>query len=488
MRLFKHLFLIFSLYLILANSLPQQIFNGIHESHTPDIVITPKNQGEDDSVLLLRVGAAQYKKDSIEDVEVADLVSHLLSTQPLSQNSRSALPSVDPFDKPQANLLITIEGAGEDTVDPQTVEGAQKLKLKKSASPFEIASFLETISTGATPDVHGVTARRASPLVDTTSASLLVNFADVLSQTSDGNSLSLSLSSSSLSASPLAPHDSEPHANSGLLSFNTSTMEVNGHGKCSSHFKQKKEQLVSLLAKLPYVSVLGNSFTISLPDTAPALFELNKEEDLMFAMEISLSELLAEKLEKAEDLKSLVNDEYPDSLAITYVSLRKLGHSKQEKRNVARAFLLKHVNNLIQRINTTYSDRLSSQVLLVGSHRSCPFVSLAQKLPSYIDKKQLPYVFTKDSEYEKVCRELTDALETTDYDVHCLHQHVSHLRKRQVEPVVSDNLLFFQSIFWGVIGWILAILLIVNAMASINGGKDSLLYRSSVQSRHPHAQ
>jgi hypothetical protein len=487
MRLYKHLFLLISLYLIFVNSLPQQILNGFHESHTPDIVIVPKNAQDDDSLLLLRAGEAQYKKDTIEDVEVADLVSHLLSTQPLSQHSRSALPPIDPFDKPQANLLITVDGAGEDTVDAKTVEGAQKLKLKKTSSPFEIASFLETISTGATPDVHGVTARRASPLADTASASLLLNFADVLSQSTDGNSLSLSLSSSSLSAS-LAPHVHESQANSGFLSFNTTTMEVKGHGKCSSHFRQKKEQLVNVLAKLPYVSLIGNSFTISLPDTAPVVYELNKEEDLMFAMELSLSELLAEKLEKAEDLKMLVNDEYPDSLAITYTSLRKLKHSKQEKQTVARAFLLNHVNNLIQRINTIYSGRLSSQVLLVGSPRSCPFASLAQQLPSYIEKRQLPYVFTKDSEYERVCRELTDALANTEYEVQCLHQHVSHLRKRQVEPVVSDNLLFFQSIFWGVIGWILAILLIVNAMASINGGKDSLLYRSSVQSRHPHSQ
>jgi len=290
----------------------------------------------------------------------------------------------------------------------------------------------------------------------------------------------------------LAPHVPEPHSNSALLSFNTDALEVEGHGKCSCHFKEKKEQLLNLLAKLPYVSFLpsGNSFTVSLPDATPVLFELNKNADLLFAMEIGLSQLLAEKLESSEELQLLVRDEYPDSLAVVFSSLRKLRASKQSKQDVARTFLLTHINRLVEQLNKTYSQQLSSQVLLVGSPRPCPFASLAQSLPTYVDKKSLPYVYTKDEDYENVCRNLTSALENTQYEVHCLHAQLSHLRTRQVNSTDAgeDNLLFFQSIFWGVIGWIVAIYLIVYAMASINSGKDTMLYRSSVQSRHPHSQ
>jgi len=311
-----------------------------------------------------------------------------------------------------------------------------------------------------------------------------------LSQTTDGKSLSLSLSSSGLSASTLAPHAADPHFNSALLSFNSTAQKVEGHGKCASHFAQKKEQLISLFGKLPFVSQVGqeNSFIITVPNTEGVIFDLNKQEDLVFAMEVSLSELLAERLEKAEDLKLLVGDEYPDSLAIVFTSLKKLKSSTPDKQNVARAFLLNHINGLIERINNTYSQRLSSQVLLLGSPRPCPYAGLSKQLPSYIEKKNLPYVFTKESDYEKVCGELTSALGNSEFEVHCLREHVSHLRKRQSNNEDPNTLLYFQTIFWGLIGWILTIYLIVNAMASINGGKDSLLYRSSVSSRHPHAQ
>jgi hypothetical protein len=352
-----------------------------------------------------------------------------------------------------------------------------------------MASFLETVSTGASPAVHGVSARRASPLVTTASASLLVNFADVLSQSTDGKSLSLSVSSSLLSASTLAPHVPEPHSNSALLSFNDTALEVEGHGKCSSYFKQNKEQLLNLLAKLPYVSYYSTekSFLISLPDAEPVLFELNKKADLLFGIELGLSQLLAERLEKSEELQVLVGDEYPDSLALVFTSLKSF-HSNAAKQQVARTFLMDHITNLVQQINKTYSHRLSSQVLLTGSPRPCPFAKLAQKLPAYIEKKELPYVYTKESDYQNVCRELTRSLENTDYEVHCLHQHLSHLRTRQTATSNPDDLLFFQSILWGTIGWIISIYLIVAAMATINGGKDSLLYRSSVGSRHPHSQ
>jgi len=385
---------------------------------------------------------------------------------------------------------VAVEGAGEETVDSKHFDGAQKLKLKKTFYPSDMESFLETVSTGATPDVHGVYARRAHHPAAGSSASLLVNFADVLSHSTDGQSLSLSLSFSPLSASALAPHVPEPHSNSALLSFNTTAQRVDGHGKCSSHFRQKKQQLLTLLAKLPYVSYSSslNHFTISLPDATPAIFDLNKQADLSFAMELASSQLLAERLENSEDLQLLVRDEYPDSFALVFTSLKTFRASNQAKQEVARTFLMTHINSLIEQLNKTYSQRLSSQVLLSGSPRRCPFASLAQSLPAYINLKDLPYVYTSAADYEQVCRDLKASLNSSELDVLCLHQQLSHLRTRQTNDPSYDNLLFFQSIFWGIIGWIITIYLIVYAMASINGGKDTMLYRSSVQSRHPHSQ
>jgi len=276
------------------------------------------------------------------------------------------------------------------------------------------------------------------------------------------------------------------------LFFNSTNQEIEGHGKISSLFKQKKADLLALLANLPYVSHFANenSFIITLPDSVPVLFELNNQADLLFAIELGMGQLLAEKIEKAEDLKLLVGDQYPDSFAVVFSSLRTLRQSDQYKQDTARTFLMIQVNNLIERVSKSYNHRLSSQVLLLGSPRSCPFAQLSKLLPAQINKDELPYVFVSEKNYERDCQDLTQALEATDFEVHCLHPHLSHLRIRQVSgnDNSDNNLLLFQSIFWGTIGWIITIILIVYAMSGINGGKDTMLYRSSVQSRHAHAQ
>eukprot|EP01103_Thecamoeba_quadrilineata_P019200 TRINITY_DN7672_c0_g1_i1.p1 TRINITY_DN7672_c0_g1~~TRINITY_DN7672_c0_g1_i1.p1 ORF type:complete len:505 (+),score=99.42 TRINITY_DN7672_c0_g1_i1:92-1606(+) len=501
----KHitLLLLFSIYLVLVHSVSPQIAHGLYEGRSSDIIISPKTLVEDDSFMILNIGESRYQKDTIEDVEVADLVSHFLGTQPLSQNSRSALPPLDPFTKPRANLLITIEALGDETVS--SLPSGQKLKLKKTVYPASISSVLNTLATGETPSLHGIVADSWKNGGETVQAhsengqTMLSNYADLLSQSYDGRSLTLSVSLDARAAHAFAAHKQTLSArrywNNARVTYDQTSKTAGDrtNGLLSTEFDLSRESLVEALKSVPFVQVVEDKVIVTLPNQQSVEFSLNAKEDAELLMELGLSQGFVEKLKMSPTLEALTTDEFPDSYAVIFKSLESVQDSyspDSDQVRVARALIQAQAANIAEQLNNLYSNRLASETVFLGSSAQSSYASLRERLPAHlVSKESFPHVFTSHEAHEETCQTLKFALADSDFEVHCARD-ARHLFTRQaVNGDDDDNmdLMYFQSILWGILIWLIAVYLIVQAMAGINGGKDTMLYRSTTRS-HQHAQ
>eukprot|EP01101_Sappina_pedata_P003549 TRINITY_DN1427_c0_g1_i1.p1 TRINITY_DN1427_c0_g1~~TRINITY_DN1427_c0_g1_i1.p1 ORF type:complete len:523 (-),score=284.04 TRINITY_DN1427_c0_g1_i1:117-1685(-) len=373
-----------------ADTIPNGYFNGRSANH----VVAPRNVEtlkSDSAIVLKNVG--HFGGAQINDTEIADLISHFMSAGALNgAANRSQYPAVDVFAPAKANLLISVDYLGADS-NSELANIGQVVSINKTAYPMSPISYLTTIATGVTPSVHGIVSsfwREFDEIIKAYTAegqSLIGNFADFLSQNTQGKSAVVSISANNQQAIALCSHQlnvaREPTSNNFCYTWDAASNKVKAISAPSEKLSllskaqiwtaltQQDSTLAKILASagISVADIKTNVARLSLKsEGAVSEFDLNTEEDLSFAVELSMIADLIARL-RLGAYKSLIKDSAPDHFAVAISTLRTIA-LKFGEQSAHFAVAIKSVDALskalIQEIETAYEDKAAVEVIFMG--------------------------------------------------------------------------------------------------------------------------
>eukprot|EP01112_Ceratiomyxa_fruticulosa_P014199 TRINITY_DN4049_c0_g3_i1.p1 TRINITY_DN4049_c0_g3~~TRINITY_DN4049_c0_g3_i1.p1 ORF type:complete len:528 (+),score=127.32 TRINITY_DN4049_c0_g3_i1:1403-2986(+) len=408
-----------------------------------DIIIHPKEHTRDDSmIVLIGESFSTTSLEKIEDINVAPLISHTMGLMAMGTSSnKQGFPQVSLFDYPKVNLLFTVDGVGSDFLsqNPSTASFKDKITLPLFTSTFPASTLtsLTSISTGTSPSEHGIVGdswitydnKNVAPHSSFETSSVSANFADVLSQISQGKSLTLSGSANPNMAATFAPHNiikqSFPTANTFTCTLSNS---------CVSEGELTDEKVRKAVTEQSFLAFIGVSSLYN-EDGTP-IFDLDsKNVDNTLVSELYLLYSLSNGISKDESLVTLVNDEVPDSITFTFSSLRALAQkygTTSAKYILAVQLVESAISNTISQISSVYNGRTISEVIFLDPAVNTPdsqnikntvlgIVEAGLQVRELYDI-HYPRVYLEPSlsmqDHETICALLRDVLQFFA-DVHC---------------------------------------------------------------------
>eukprot|EP01120_Amphizonella_sp_Union-15-10_P012499 TRINITY_DN556_c0_g1_i4.p1 TRINITY_DN556_c0_g1~~TRINITY_DN556_c0_g1_i4.p1 ORF type:complete len:376 (-),score=67.04 TRINITY_DN556_c0_g1_i4:98-1225(-) len=173
-----------------------------------------------------------------------------------------------------------------------------------------------------------------------------------------------------------------------------------------------------------------------------ATFDLNKEEEFAFFAEI-LSAVSSIKIltDNARSYSSLVRDKFPDAYVIVIENLQKI---EESRRAVALELVKGMTQSLMVHLGTVYKQRASGLVVSTGTYTPSP--------------KETSQNFERFRTTRTVFDEAPTASNETVY----------------------EDAGIFQICLWSTVALIIVVISIIYLLATIDVGKDTLLYRNSL--------
>jgi len=400
------------------------------------------------------------------------------------------------------------------------------MKVVDESYPSSSVSLSTTIATGKYPSQHGIVSgiwknKDGSEVsaFSPSSGSKRANIADILFQTFDGNSLTVSASSDKLhsSAHCVNPALSSDHPNSFCISYTQGTGFVSSP---SSVLSSSTDSLISSLstthlfssshASLSY-SPQSNTVSVTYPinnQDHTVTFHLNNQEDLLFFSELMYADKLSGMI--SSSLSSLVNDDYPDSFTFTLASptkiLEKYGRSSSEF--LCSLYLVDAaVGKIVSQMSSLYPGRSVVEIVLLGSHPSSRLSidtrtvssQLNRLLPRQTDVTHYyPNLYVDSdntnsngvNDISTICRVLAIEMEQSGVDVFCPSYSDSSLLSTteflSLHPLATTTttttnsttirIANYQITLWISITLVLTVLAAVYSLAFMNFKKDTLLY------------
>jgi hypothetical protein len=535
MRLLVLLFLCSFLAIFAADD----VENGFFHGRSGDIIVGPI-EDPDNSFLLLNNNPEQYNAPEIEDVAVADLISHFVSFIPLNaQTDRRPFPQTNIFTKPKASLVFAVDGVGGSTLDSfeslKVLQKSEKIKIKPTFGPYNTISLLTTLISGSAPSQHGIIANKwmeqGSKIIqafeNSVSQPLVANFPSILSQSSEGQSLVMSFSSNPQFAAALGTHYAlfaqQPdwhnyiyHATEDLQYLEGTTPSTIAEiatflslaKKFVPNFSSLKSDSINVEFD-PATSVVTVTF-----DSKTARFSLQEKADLTLFFELELVHRVSSRLEKNNFFKELTQDNFADYFAFSFAGLKtildKYGKNSPQF-NAAVRLLDQELSKFMDSFNALYEGKIVSQTILLAPQQSISRLSnealaLIRATVHEAAVSLLPHIYLGPHFSSQQIEEICNALKSVIPQVYCnlvatallpSNRTITHFPRSLEDEVplyagyqatyTEDDLANFHIILWLGITLVIALFLMSYGIAGMNSGKDSLLYRSShSQSRHHH--
>jgi len=508
------LVLLLSLFFFLAvSSHANVVSNGYFNGRSAKHVVAPKNVEnlKSDSFLVLKSTNA-YKASTIKDTDVADLLSHIMSTGALNgvsgDHDRSAYPAVDVFAPAQANLFVTVDYLGAESAQSELKSVGQSIEVTKTSYPMSPISFLTTLATGTTPAVHGIVSSFWKEFDDVYTAyssegqSMIGNFADFLSQNTQGKSAVISISADEQQSIALCSHQlnvaREPLSNNFCYTWDSTSNNVKSISSPSEKLSlltrqqiwlaltQKDSTLNKILASAGISVVVAGDVTrsrLSLVSNGVASeFELSTQEDVAFSAEISMVADLIARL-RLGAYNSLIQDSAQDHFSVAISTLRTVAVKYGEDSThfaVAVKAVDAVIKTLIQEIEKAYNNKVITEVVFMGKQT----LELPSSLKTIVEAHYLPQIvpFSTKTEEEAV-QAVEKALENTQFEV--VEQDVSEITyfraKRAAESsspidlltITPSQLASFQICLWIPILLTIIVLAITITMISMGSSATS---------------
>jgi hypothetical protein len=536
-----------------SGSIPQDVKEGFSRGRSGAVLFKPTSSKGADTGAIFLDKSGHFFNDLPEQPSVydfADIVGNSLGLQPLSaevhrtanflQTSAQASSHSSLFTKAPATLLINLVSVGQETVNKLDLPNlrasspntwfdntpsalAVKRGLTYSAYPQNSLAITASLVTGKAPSSHGVVASRwksSDRTVDaysnSQSASQTANLADLLSQTFDGKSMILSVSSDWQQAAlnSLNPNLRTSHPASTL------SMKDQGFEGDATFSKTQQQLLAELQGTESFFHNLAGPVTattehdlvrVSFPTTwgngqETATFDLQSPADYTFLAEVQYIYSLPRRLESMTLL-----DNSPDLYTLTVASVtglvEKYGRDSQEVRaalNLLDAALPKIVNRFSALYETSaVPSAMISEIVLLGSHPSSLQTADTREILEAIDhvmptqegiKEFFPSLYLENSQAIRLCESGSEALSLAvkpfGYSVYCPWEAVAKKSLASFQPmslfalaantsnstVTSNDVQRYQIVLWMSIIMSFALFWIILTTASMSFKKDTLLY------------
>eukprot|EP01102_Stenamoeba_stenopodia_P003486 TRINITY_DN1353_c0_g1_i1.p1 TRINITY_DN1353_c0_g1~~TRINITY_DN1353_c0_g1_i1.p1 ORF type:complete len:526 (+),score=124.88 TRINITY_DN1353_c0_g1_i1:191-1768(+) len=506
--------------LVVAKVVPPTTLNAYYEGRSGDILITPNAENLKNDASLYLYNAAPYNSKEIADSSIAELISHLMGTTPLSANTnRAAFPKTDFFKKPKANLLVVVDS--NDASFEKTRVGS-RIEVTPSSLTSDKISSLATIATGSTPSAHGIVGRtwmNLAGVVETAYVAnaqpAIVSYADIISQTFEGVSLTVSISGDFQMASALAAHKSTLHSKPSWNNFayfwDSRTQSVESLSVAGRLGQFSRNTVVD---GLRHLEENGFTFTqqgeevVIRSSSGSAVFTLSEIEDLRFLVELGMISSLPQHLQSAV-VSHLVADEIPDFFAVSISTLQAIKNKYPvEKYNAAVQLADAVISKIVSQLESAYKSSFVAEVVFLGSSvapLSAEVISTTNLLLEHdlvsekVDEELLPNIYLKSyittSQRNADCAALTRSLADFDVVIYCpertytpmMHHSVRALfesnstnnNTNNTVQLTTDQLTSFQIIFWLIPILGLAVFFSIYAVCTISTGKDTILVVSS---------
>ncbi|KYR00768.1 hypothetical protein DLAC_02811 [Tieghemostelium lacteum] len=492
-----------------------------------DIIIqTPKDSS---SKLFLKGNVYNGNSlTSIQDVEVSNLISHVMGLLPLNnqQKDRSSFPNVSIFNKPKLSLQFNLASISEESIKDDLTFLQNGISIEKTFYPMDSISELATIATGVTPDVHGIVAsewfangQQKVQAYGKKSQSQSANVADLLSQSFGGKSLILSSSYCKKFTAAMALHQSLSSKNSyGFYSNKGITIE--NLSQQSSHLSEmiltpgQVETIIYSKAFKEFVlpsdtwSLSLNSGIIQITEDNGKTFYFNLDSDTDRAL---LTELVmvfhtVQTLQKSEHFHKLALDAVPDMLTFSFTGHKQIGvsHQNPEIQRLALTMINNAMKSTYESLSTVYGGKVACSVVALApaaSHKEY-IDRIEQALDNGVSvplSESFPHVYLPQSQKEsqqEICQKVQNAIQ--ELKVHCIESHTyskvlvnadanttsssSYNSQEALEASADTNqVAAFQIFLFFPILWVLFILggALLMMKISSDAQKDTLLYRNS---------
>jgi len=503
--------------LAVCAQLPASVNNGFFEGRSGDLLLKP-NTVKDDSYLVFlgdNKVVVPKKELNLPETRVADLLSHLMGTAPLTPNvDRADFPKKGFFNNPKANLMFVLDS---------TMPGSElvlKHKIESEAYPDDSLAALTSILTGATPSQHGIIAeawldREKGDKVTafeswapSQSGSRSATLQDIFGLAFGGRSLTLSFSSKlqmarALSAKPFLLKTSSP--NHGFFWSGKGFDSVYAE---KSEFSANSQQLMEVLTRLQNAPVALNKERTALVvegTEGQTELTLTAEEVMKFAAEVAYSLHLVELLSANDKLSALVSDDVPDFFTIGFSTLKdlqsKYGKASAEMKAVS--VVVNYVmSTVVSKLSALYQGRLLAEAIFLGSNEEVASANQQQLLEKtrstlvsqLADEEHLadyyPSVYLNEElsleQKDEACSFLRQVLDAASVEVFCL-PHPSHFRSLRADSnntgdgTVQNNMETFHIVLWTSIVLILTTFFAAVVMFTIDASKDTMIYNQHSQ-------
>ena len=402
--------------LSLANNIPEFVKRGHFAGRSGNVVVSPQALASDKSPSVLVVD--QYRQhhtfstaeDTIQDINIANLVSHIFQTAPPSNEGnlleidRSAFPVVSLFHPPAANAFVIVEGVDYDILDRyptlSLLKGKKQVEIVPTYYHKDTLSSAETIVTSSPPSVHGITGSswinyaglESMAFYDGGSESHAESFFDSLSMTSP-NSLMVSMSSDYQLASVLGVRvpDYVQKANHATYFWNSqhqtfdvkqgarfANKDLKSNRACilnsfqdSANFLFNYENIIFKFDE-KVMQLHVSSISSHMNDV---VYDMNAEEDFIIFAELHFLETLLNAM-KGEDHAALLKDSAPDAFNLGFAGLNSLKekYGAESPQFIAALHLLDSaLSAFFDSMNSLYFEKLSHQVVFLRTPPAVPY-------------------------------------------------------------------------------------------------------------------
>lgn len=475
-----------------ASQLPQDIAAGFNAGRSGNVILrSAQLKGQSGDAVAVLMDESQYfftaadAPATLPVAEVADVRARLLGVSTPNPQSSTAFVRNDLFRRPNANVMVTVDSVGEETLHAFDLSRLQALldthasvALNGQSYPQSAVSTAATLATGTVPAQHGVVGAnwrgrngaKVHAYSSPQSWSQRATTADVLSQSFDGQPLLLSVSACAQRAQAHAAHP-----NSAVTARNAVTVALkNGafsplsnSAAFSDAFAATQESLFESLHTTQLfaeataagvsvdVSADARRVTVKYPAKGGELksvtFDLSSRDAATFFGELMYAERVSTVL-RSQRLHAVVTDTVPDLITVSLTGVTELieAHGRHSPQVLAALHVLDiALPQLLVQLNGVYGAQHSvSQLVLLGSHKSFVdtvdtrdlFATVKRLLPNSDAATYYPAMYVETNTPGDVCQVLSVELDKLAFDVYCPAAHVSGTEAALLAPAAFFEL------------------------------------------------
>eukprot|EP00455_Lapot_gusevi_P027881 TRINITY_DN2961_c0_g2_i1.p1 TRINITY_DN2961_c0_g2~~TRINITY_DN2961_c0_g2_i1.p1 ORF type:complete len:561 (+),score=210.15 TRINITY_DN2961_c0_g2_i1:61-1743(+) len=524
------------------DELPDDVRAGYFPSRSAPVIVKPVEHEDVDTLAVLIDKSNSQLVGASNEVDlplynVVDVVTRSLGVQPVHPDFAPAFLKADIFSKVKANLYFSVEALGEEFLSNHMMNSLQQLRnthhsfrLTGHSYPVNHVSLATSLASGVPPSRHGIVGDAwvdaedvkvvAFDETNARASSRVANWADVLSQSFGGQSLTVSASASPQAAAAYMSHHTvaaqRPDAHDyGFALRGTSFTSLRGN----SNIQLDVHNLEALFGSSGLIARFWNSLkptggnfqfdaakhtlTLSLGGQQ-AVFNLDAEENVDFFGELSFALHLLEKLQTDEALKALVQDDIPDAYSFTFAAIKDIRDKHGEESplfGVAVRLLDLALPQLMDRYAALYQNSALTEFVMLGSDHhglDSTVFDAVQEVASTESglEEHFPSVYVHDrSHVAFVCRALRQKLKPSEAQVLCLDGQHSNLELEQYSlagvsasasngsssgnssnVITARDIANYQICLWTSVLLVAVVFFVVYSVANMDNRRDTMLY------------